>query len=86
MNPASYAIGQAVFIRTDVPDYMEETVPFKSLDEMVKVCMQSRDNMMLEKIVVFSMVDHEAAALTLGFVSASRGHAADDAPKKEFWQ
>ena len=86
MNPASYAIGQAVFIRTDVPDYVEETVSFKSLDEMVKVCLTSRENMLLEKIVVFSMVDHEAAALTLGFVSASRGQGPDESPKKEYWQ
>ncbi len=85
MSPASYAIGQAVFIRTDVPDYVEETVPFKSLDEMVKVCTVPRENMTLEKIVVFSMVNNDAVALTLGFVSASIGHK-PNAEFKEPWQ
>lgn len=86
MNPASYAIGQAVFIRTDVPDYVEETVPFKSLEEMVKVCIEPRENMTLEKIVVFSMVKNEAMALTLGFISASRGQKPGEAEPKEYWQ
>jgi hypothetical protein len=85
MSPASYAIGQAVFIRTDVPDYVEETVPFKSLDEMVKICTVPRENLTLEKIVVFSMVNNDAVALTLGFVSASIGHK-PNAEFKEPWQ
>lgn len=86
MNPASYAIGQAVFIRTDVPDYVEETVPFKSLEEMVQVCTEPRANMTLEKIVVFSMADGEATALTLGFISASRNHHPSESESKEYWQ
>jgi hypothetical protein len=86
MNQASYAIGQAVFIRTDVPDYVEETVPFKSLDEMIQVCIESRDNMTLEKIVVFSMANGEATALTLGFISASRSQSSADEDVKEYWQ
>jgi hypothetical protein len=86
MNPSSYAIGQAVFIRTDVADYLEETIPFKSLDEMVKVCTQPHDHMTLEKVVVFSMTSGEATALTLGFISASRGHRPGTAEVKESWQ
>jgi hypothetical protein len=73
METPNYAIGQAVFVRTDVPDYAEETVPFKSLGEMVEVCSQPRPNSILEKIVVFSMVNNEPVALTLGFVSSSKG-------------
>lgn len=86
MNPASYAIGQAVFIRTDTPDYVEETFPFKSLEEMVKVCIEPRENMTLEKVVVFSMVNHEATAVTLGFISASRGMDPGQSDAKEYWQ
>jgi hypothetical protein len=85
MSPSSYAIGQAVFIRTDVADYLEETVPFKSLDELVRVCTVPRENMTLEKIVVFSMVNNEAVALTLGFISASIGRR-PGAEVKEPWQ
>lgn len=86
MNPSSYAIGQAVFIRTDVPDYVEETIPFKSLDEMVKICTEPRDNMTFEKIVVFSMVGQDPTALTLGFISASRGQRPGESLVKESWQ
>jgi len=86
MQPPSYAIGQAVFIRTDVPDYLEETIPFKSLDELVKVCTQPHDHMTLEKIVVFSMTNGEATALTLGFISASRGQRPGETEVKESWK
>ena len=71
-NPA-YAIGQAVFIRTDVPDYEEETVPFKTLAEMVEICCGPRSDRVLEKVVVFSLAQGEPCALTLGFVSATKG-------------
>ena len=73
MNPSSYAIGQAVFIRTDVADYAEETIPFKSLDEMVKVCTATYEHLTLEKIVVYSQVGGAPTMLTLGFIAASKG-------------
>jgi hypothetical protein len=73
MEASSYSIGQAVFIRTDVPDYAEETVPFRSLQELVEVCSQPRPNLILEKIVVYSLSNGEPVALTLGFVSSSKG-------------
>ena len=70
---SSYAIGQAVFIRTDTPDYAEETIPFKDLDELVRICATPRDNLTLDKIMIYSMVDGEPNALMLGFMSASKG-------------
>ena len=73
MDSPAYAIGQVVFIRTDVPDFAEETIPFKSLDELVRLCSEPRDNLTLEKVVVYSMVDAEPCALTLGFISATKG-------------
>ena len=73
METPNYSIGQAVFVRTDVPDYAEETVSFKNLAEMVEICSSPRPNLILEKIVVFSMVKNEPVALTLGFVSSSKG-------------
>lgn len=73
MNPSAYAIGQAVFIRTDTPDYAELTIPFTSLEELVKVCATPRPHLTLEKIVVYSMVDESPCALTLGFIACSRG-------------
>ena len=73
MNPSAYALGQAVFIRLDTPDYAEETMPFKSLEEMVDICSKSHPNLTLEKIIVYAMPDNEPVALTLGFISATRG-------------
>lgn len=69
----SYSIGQAVFIRTDTPDYAEETIPFQSLDELVRICATPRDNLTLDKIMVYSMVEGEPHALMLGFLSSSKG-------------
>lgn len=73
METPAYAIGQAVFVRTDVPDYAEETVPFRDLAELVQLCSSPRPNCILEKVVVFSLVNNEPVALTLGFVSSSKG-------------
>jgi hypothetical protein len=73
MNTPAYSIGQAVFIRTDTPDYAEETVPFKSLAEMVEICSKSRPDMILEKVLVYSLVNGEPCALTLGFTACSKG-------------
>ena len=70
---AAYAVGQAVFLRTDTPDYAEEIVPFRSLEEMVQICSRSRPNLILEKVIVYAMPDGEPCALTLGFVAATKG-------------
>jgi len=49
---SSYAIGQAVYIRTDTPDYARRAFRSKNLDEMVKVCTAQHENLTLEKIIV----------------------------------
>lgn len=72
MQQGSYAVGQAVFIRTDTPDYAEETIPFQTLDEMVRICCRAYPHLTLEKIVVYSMVENEPCALTLAFVSSTK--------------
>jgi hypothetical protein len=73
MESPAYAIGQAVFIRTDTPDYAEEVIPFKSLEEMVKICSATHPNLVLEKVLVYAMPDGEPCALTLGFIAATKG-------------
>ena len=73
MENGAYAIGQAVFIRTDVLDYAEESIPFRNLEEMVRVCTESYPNLSLEKIIIYSMVNEDPVALTLGFMAASKG-------------
>jgi len=73
METGAYAIGQAIFIRTDTVDYGEESIPFRSLEEMVRVCSEPHENLTLEKVIVYSMVNQEPCALTLGFIAASKG-------------
>lgn len=72
-DPSAYALGQAVFIRTDVADYAEESIPFRTLEEMVRICSQRHENLVLEKVIVYAMTEGEPCALTLGFVAATKG-------------
>ena len=75
MNPETpaYAVGQAVFIRTDTPDFTEESLAFKSLEEMVQICSECHPNLVLEKVIIFAMPEGEPFALTLGFIAATKG-------------
>jgi hypothetical protein len=73
MPLSAYAIGQAVFIRTDTPDYAEETIPFKTLEDLVKICSTPHPNMTLDKIMIYSMVESEPTAVMLNFMSSSKG-------------
>lgn len=75
-DESAYAIGQAVFLRTDSLDYAEDVIPFRSLDEMVRICSQRYPNQILDKLVVYSMAEGEPCALTLGFVASTKGHRA----------
>jgi len=77
MPNSAYAIGQAVFIRTDTPDYAEETIPFKTLEELVKICSAPHVNLTLDKIMIYSMVETEPIAVMLNFMSSSKGQRPD---------
>jgi hypothetical protein len=78
MENSSYAVGQAVFLRTDTPEYDEEAVPFQSLDELVKICSQPRLDRVLEKVIIYAMPEGEPCAVTLGFVAATKGQKPDN--------
>ena len=69
----SYAIGQAIYIRTDTPDYAEQSIAFRTLEEMVQICSKTHPNLILEKVIVYAMTDGEPCALTLGFIAATKG-------------
>ena len=56
MKSPDYAIGQAVFIRSDTPDYEEETIPFKTLGDLVKLCSEPRHNMVLVEAPLHNQV------------------------------
>ncbi len=78
MDSAAYAIGQAVFIRTDTVDYAEETIPFRNLAEMVRICSEPHENLTLEKVIVYAMANQEPCALMLGFIACSKGQRPND--------
>jgi len=40
----------------------------------VRVCSEAHENLTLDKIVVYSLVNGEPNAVTLGFISASKGN------------
>lgn len=73
MQTPDYAIGQAVFVRTDVPDYSETTVPFQSLGELVRLCSEPRPNLLLDKVVIYASVGAEPRSVSMSFLSASKG-------------
>lgn len=77
MHSSAYAIGQAVFLRTDTPDYAEETIPFKTLEELVLVCSTPKENLTLDKIMIYSMVENEPCAVMLNFMSSSKAQRPD---------
>ena len=47
--------------------------PFKDLEELVRVCSEVHPHLVLEKVLVFALQEGEPCAVTLGFVSASKG-------------
>lgn len=73
MSTPEYAIGQAVFVRTDVPDYAEVTVPFQGLGELVGLCSEPRPGMLLDKVIIYATVGEEPRSISLSFLSASKG-------------
>jgi len=73
------AIGHAIFVRTDVPDYVEEFLPFRTLEEMVRICTTQQSRMTLEKVIVYAKENSESVCLTLGYISSSHGRSM---PKK----
>ncbi|MGB0578879.1 MAG: hypothetical protein ACPGVU_04170 [Limisphaerales bacterium] len=71
--PTIDTIGEAVFIRTDVPNYVEERLPFCSLEELINVCTTPQPNLTLEKVIVYSLAGEAPKSLTLSYISASKG-------------
>lgn len=73
MSAPQYAVGQAVFVRTDVPDYAEVAIPFQCLGDLVRLCSEPRPGMLLDKLVIYATVGEEPRSISLSFLSASRG-------------
>jgi hypothetical protein len=75
-NPG-YSVGQVIYLRTDTADYAEETVCFQSLDELVRLCTVPRADRVVERVIVFGLVDNEPHAVTFSFLSATKGQRPD---------
>ena len=78
-SPATSAIGEAIYIRTDVPGYEEENIPFQSLEEMIGICTASYPDKTLEKIIVYGSQGDELMSLTLDYISSTRGRPMPEA-------
>jgi hypothetical protein len=73
MQTQVQTIGQAVYVRTDSPDYIEVMRPFQTLADLVEICTQRPSNLSLEKILVFALGKGEPTAVTLGSISTALG-------------
>jgi hypothetical protein len=71
LQNAGYSMGQAVFVRTDTPDFAEYGIPFTSLDEMVRICSNPPGNATLDRVIVSGDNQGAPFTLTLSFVSVS---------------
>jgi len=69
-NPSS-AIGEAIFTRTDTPDFAEESMPFRTLEELAALCSQHHPGLSLERIMIYSRQGGETSTLSLGLISCS---------------
>lgn len=72
-------VGHAVFVRTDTPDYAEEHVSFRSLEELVMMFSLPRRGLAFNRVVLICgeqpgfATGSEACEIILEFVSASMG-------------
>lgn len=73
MQQGSLPIGQAVYVRTDSPDYIEVVRPFKTLEDLFEICVRPPANLALEKVMVFSSMAGKSCAVTLGSISTAMG-------------
>lgn len=72
MKSPEHAIGQAIFVRTDVPDFSEVTVPFQTLGELVAVCSEGRAGMLLDQVIIYATVGDDPRSVALRFMSAGK--------------
>ncbi len=73
MSVSEHVIGQAVFVRTDVPDYAEVAVSFQNLGELVRLCSEPRPGLLLDKLVIQAKIGGEPRSISLSFLAASKG-------------
>jgi len=71
MSRPEKAIGQAIFLRVDTPDYAEESIPFRTLEELVTLCTRPKENLILDKVMIYAMQGTKPISVQLGFLSAS---------------
>jgi hypothetical protein len=65
-------IGEAVFIRTDTPDFAEEVKHFQTLEEMIRICSHSFPGLALERIMINGRNSEQEYTVALGLISACR--------------
>jgi hypothetical protein len=73
MQQGFQPMGEAVYVRTDSPDYIEVVRPFKTLQDLFEICTRPPANLALDKVMVFSSMSGEHCAVTLGSISTALG-------------
>jgi hypothetical protein len=73
MQTQTDAVGQAVYVRTDSPDYIEVVRPFRTLEDLFEICVQRQANLALDKILVFAWKNGQSCAVTLGEITTAFG-------------
>ncbi len=82
-DPPANAVGQALYIRTDIPDYAEEAIPFQTLEELLLLGITPRPHRLLDRFVIHGLQGSTPIAVTLNFLAASHGQRP---PSPEFDQ
>jgi hypothetical protein len=65
--------GRAVFMRTDRPDFAEKEIPFGDFEEMFRLCIESKKNLILQRIILDRELDGKPCQVVLDYMSATCG-------------
>lgn len=65
--------GRAVFMRTDRPDFAEKAIPFTDFEEMFRLCIEPRKNLILQQIILDRELDGKVCHVVLDYLSATCG-------------
>jgi hypothetical protein len=66
-------LGRAIFIRTDKSDFREQEIPFETMEEMFRLCLDPQKHLSLQRIVLNQELDQKPCSVKLDYVSASFG-------------
>ena len=72
MQQSAEPLAQAIFIRTDLPEYGEEVIRARDLQELMDVCSQNHSHCTLDRVLIRSRGEPHGQELVLKFVSVTK--------------